>query len=358
MEKIKEVSIPKESRIIVISDIHGEIHLFKKLLKKVDFTEKDYLIINGDMCEKGENSAEVVHLIMSLSTNNSRVHITEGNCDALVEELLDENPQIINYLLHRNSIMKEWLEAVGYILTETSTAQEVKAILLKQYRKEIDWLNQLPTAIETENFIFVHAGLEDISNWQDTPRKTAITIPSFLSKKHQANKYVVVGHWPVINYSTDIPSDNPIIDDKKKIIAIDGGNVVKQTGQLNALIIENKHFSYTYVDHFPTKIAVKDFQADNKMLGSINYPNYSIIPLEKMEYFTLCKQVETGFEYYVKNEYIISGKDGYCVKADVSCVQLNVTKGEKLSIVDDTCRGYTLIKKNGLLGWVPQETFR
>lgn len=356
MDKIKKVIIPKESRIIVISDIHGEIHLFKELLKKVSFTDKDYLIINGDMCEKGENSADVVRFIMNLSKKNPRVLVTEGNCDALVEEILNENPQIINYLLLRNSIMKEWLNEVRFILTENSTVQDVKAILMEHYIEEINWLNLLPTAIETENFIFVHAGLEDIPNWQDTPRDSAITIPSFLNKNHQSEKYVVVGHWPVINYSKEVPSDNPIIDDRKKIIAIDGGNVVKQTGQLNALIIENNHFSYTYVDHFPTKIAVKDFQADERMEGSINYPNYSIIPLEKKEYFTLCKQVETGYEFFVKNEYITSTEDGFCVKADVSCVQLNVTEGENLSIVDDTCGGYTLVKKNGLLGWVSKET--
>jgi hypothetical protein len=35
LQKIKSLSIPKTSRIIVISDIHGELELFKKLLEKV-----------------------------------------------------------------------------------------------------------------------------------------------------------------------------------------------------------------------------------------------------------------------------------------------------------------------------------
>ncbi|MBJ7988242.1 serine/threonine protein phosphatase, partial [Bacillus cereus] len=74
-------------------------------------------------------------------------------------------------------------------------------------------------------------------------------------KSHRADKYVIVGHWPVVNYSEEAPSNNPVIDKNKKIIAIDGGNAIKEAGQLNAFIIHrdvlNDTFSYTYVDHFP-----------------------------------------------------------------------------------------------------------
>ena len=357
MYKIKNLTIPKESRILVVSDIHGEIGLFKELLGKVDFASDDYLIINGDMCEKGSNSKDVVRYIMELSCDNRNVHVTEGNCDALVEELINENPRLINYLIQRNSVMKEWLEEVGYVLTEDSSVQEVKDVLMKHYWEEIHWLSNLPTAIETDDFIFVHAGLDDIKNWKDTKRETALSIPAFLNKHHQANKYVVVGHWPVVNYATKIPSDNPIIDKEKKIIAIDGGNVIKPTGQLNALIIEKNKISYTYVDRFPTRTILKDFTADIKMSGSVNYPYYSIIPMEKNEYFTLCKQPDTDQMLYVKNEYIVTTEEGFSVKTDVSCAQISVKAGETMAIVDEECAGYILVKKDGELGWVLREAF-
>ncbi len=54
MEKIKKLSIPNDVRVIIISDIHGELDLFKELLYKVNFNDEDYLIINGDLCEKEE----------------------------------------------------------------------------------------------------------------------------------------------------------------------------------------------------------------------------------------------------------------------------------------------------------------
>ncbi|MFV5913666.1 metallophosphoesterase, partial [Bacillus cereus] len=55
MKKIKKLSIPNDARVIVISDIHGELNLLKEALHKVNFKDEDYLIINGDLCEKGRD---------------------------------------------------------------------------------------------------------------------------------------------------------------------------------------------------------------------------------------------------------------------------------------------------------------
>jgi protein phosphatase len=361
LEKIKELSIPNNVRVIVISDIHGDIDLFKMLLKKVDFSNNDYLIINGDLCEKGSSSKAVVSYIMELSFNNSKIHVTEGNCDALVDYLLGENPKLIKYLnTRKQSLFNEWLEQLGFELNEQSNIREVKEILTNNFSKEIKWLSDLPTAIDTEDYIFVHAGIEDIENWKETKRDTAISMSSFLDKKHRVNKYVIVGHWPVVNYSSDIPANNPIIDEQKKIIAIDGGNVIKPTGQLNALIIERTAtedlFSHIYVDHFPTRIVIKDFNEEHTMKGSINYPFYEIVPVEESAYFTLCKQIETNQILYVKNEYISkNGKERFTVKTDVSCAQISVSEGDIVSVIDDSCSGYALIKKDGKVGWIAKD---
>jgi protein phosphatase len=361
MNKIQELTIPNNARVIVISDIHGELELFKELLEKVGFCSEDYLIINGDLCEKGSNSKGVVSYIMELCSNNSTVHVIEGNCDALVEKLLEESPQLLKYLsARRHSLLNEWLEQVGHYVDEQIKIQEVKEILTNHFEKEIKWLTELPTAIETDEYIFVHAGLADIENWKDTDRGTAITQKSFLDKTHRTNKYVVVGHWPVVNYPSNVPANNPIVNHAKKIIAIDGGNAIKTTGQLNAFIIQRTSaediFTHTYVDRFPICKVIKDFCADPTMIGSINYPLYDIVPLKKSNHFTLCKQFETNQLLHVKNEYISQNESGlFTVKTDVSCSQISVSKGDKVSIVDDSCTGYNLVKKDGLVGWVAKD---
>lgn len=358
MKKIKEISIPNNARIIVISDIHGELELFKKLLGKVNFNADDYLIINGDLCEKGGNSKGVVGYIMELTANNPRVHVTEGNCDTLVEDLLNENPKLINYLCTRqHSILNEWLEQLGQHVNENTTIRDLKEIITSHFPEEIRWLTELPTAIETDDYIFVHAGLEDIKDWKETDRNTAITMPSFLDKAHSADKYVIVGHWPVANYPSSSPSNNPVIDQDKKIIALDGGNAIKATGQLNAFIINRTSsedvFSHTYIDYFPECRVLKDFSADPAMFGSINYPLYDVMSVEKGDNFTLCKQLKTNQLLHVKNEYLQQNENGlFTVKTDVSCAQISVSIGDMVSVVDDNCKGYSLIKKDGVEGWI------
>jgi protein phosphatase len=361
VDKIQEMHIPKNARIIVTSDIHGEIGLFKELLKKINFSNEDYLIINGDICEKGSNSKEAVAYIMELAMLNPRVQVIEGNCEALVGELLAENPLLIKYLMTRRyCLFNEWLLDAGFPLNEQSSIREVKEILIEHFSQEIEWLSSLPTAIETDDYIFVHAGLEDLPDWRETNRDKAISIPSFLEKSHQADKFVVVGHWPVVNYSKDIPNDNPIIDREKKIISIDGGNRVKDKGQLNALVIqrtfEDDLFSYTYVDDSPACRAVKDSAEAFDMKGAILYPDYGIVPLEEDEHFTVCRRPGKDELLYVKNEYILQDEAGcYKVKSDVSCSLINVSAGEAVSVLDDSCSGYALIKKDGKTGWVRKE---
>lgn len=361
MKKIIRLKIPNQGRIIVISDIHGELNLFVNLLKKVNFSSEDYLIINGDLCEKGSNSKGVVRYIMGFAKSNPNVYITEGNCDTLVEDLLAENPKLMNYISSRkHSILNEWLDEVGFERDERTTVQEVKDILTRHYSDEIKWLMELPTAIESDDYIFVHAGVDDKENWRDTDRITAITMPSFLEKSHRTGKYVIVGHWPVVNYSDGSPSNNPIIDTDKKIIAIDGGNVIKSTGQLNAFIInrapEKDTYSHTYIDHYPLYEALEDFISKPHMSGSISYPFYELMPIQRMEHFTLCNQVQTDKQLYVKNEYVQETEKGFFTATnDVTCAEISVKKGDIVSVVDSSCTGYDLIKKDGVEGWIKKD---
>ncbi|WP_342719167.1 metallophosphoesterase [Bacillus paramycoides] len=358
MGKIKKLSIPNDVRVIVISDIHGELPLLKKLLQKVNFKDEDYLIINGDLCEKGRGSVGVVNYVMDLVVSKPNVYVVEGNCEVVVEALVNENPALINYLCTRkNTIFNEWLGKLKVTVNEESNICEVKNILMGHFSKEIEWLTELPTVIETEDYIFVHAGLEDREDWKETERKNAIAMPEFFNKSHRAHKYVVVGHWPVVNYSDKAPSNNPVIDKKKKIIAIDGGNAIKEAGQLNAFIIQREPtgdmFSYTYVDNFPEYEVIADFNANTEMQGGVTYPYYYIELMEKGQEYTICKQKETNTLLSVKNEYIRQLESGkYTVKTDISCAQISVRKGDIVSLIDGSCSGFDLVKRDGIEGWI------
>ena len=58
--------IPSGRRVLVISDIHGNLPFFQGLLKQVCFCKDDILILLGDMLEKGKQSLELLRYIMEL----------------------------------------------------------------------------------------------------------------------------------------------------------------------------------------------------------------------------------------------------------------------------------------------------
>ncbi|WHT49338.1 SH3 domain-containing protein [Sporosarcina thermotolerans] len=211
----------------------------------------------------------------------------------------------------------------------------------------------MPIAYETEDFIIIHAGIEDIPDWKGTSHEFALYTQSFYEKEHQADKTVIVGHWPVVNYrATTASSNSPIINLEKKIIALDGGNQIKRDGQLNALIINGDDIAYTYVDELKENIITRSHVDETNRVGTVTYPNYEIRVLEKGEYFTLCENKNLGIQQWIKNEYI---QENMC-KNDLSTTFLSVEKGETVSVVDDCHEGYALVKLcSGEVGWIPKD---
>ena len=84
---------------------------------------------------------------------------------------------------------------------------------------------------------------------------------NFYEEGFAYDRYLVVGHWPLMLYCQNAPYMNPLLDTKRKIFAIDGGYGVKDEGQLNALIIDDIRTcnisSASYTCH-PKVIALED----------------------------------------------------------------------------------------------------
>ncbi|WP_084157603.1 metallophosphoesterase [Oceanobacillus manasiensis] len=105
MLHIEKLELQTDKRAIIVSDIHASKELFRRLLDKVAYTSEDYLFINGDLCEKGPNSLEVVRYVMELEQSSNRVFITKGNCDILFQYVLDEKEGIWNYMKNQPNSM-------------------------------------------------------------------------------------------------------------------------------------------------------------------------------------------------------------------------------------------------------------
>ncbi|WP_010096440.1 metallophosphoesterase family protein [Ornithinibacillus scapharcae] len=359
MINVQKLTLDKSKRIIITSDIHANLKLFKKLLEKVIFTNDDYLFINGDLCEKGPNSLEVLEYVRGLVAENDKIFVTKGNCDVVYNYVWNQNHGIVDYMKERkHSVLNEMLEKHGKSIDDFATLRELADYYQENFRDEISWLESLVTAYELEDHIIIHAGIDDIEDWYKTEENTALYTRAFQEQGHASNKTVIVGHWPVINYRPfQISSHVPLIDQENRIISIDGGNQIKKDGQLNALIIKDGAYSYTFVDELKKETTIlRGYVDERKRVGTVTYPNYELSIINRGEYFTQCENVKLGVEQWIKNEYIIV-KDGkfYC-KDDLSATFLPVVEGERVKIVDDECEGYILVKKsNGDVGWIPLE---
>ena len=316
MIEVRRLQLDKTKRSIVISDIHANLPLFKRLLDKLNYTTEDYLFINGDLCEKGPASLEVVEYVRSLSNESNNVFITKGNCDVVFRYVFNEVEGIIPYMnKQKNSVLNEMLSKYDKSLDDFSDLQELAHFYRQHFLDELEWLETLPIAFETDDFIIIHAGIEDIEDWKLTDEQFALSAPAFYEKEHQADKTVIVGHWPVVNYRAEqISSNNPLIDLEKRVIALDGGNQIKVDGQLNALIIENDTYSFTYVDELTHEMIVQqDYVDSTKRIGTVTYPNYEMQIIKQEEYFTLCENSNIGIQQWIKNEYlIIEDKQAHC----------------------------------------------
>ena len=118
------------------------------------------------------------------------------------------------------------------------------------------------------------------------------------------DKWVVVGHWPVMLYGTDTVCANPIIERERKIISIDGGCVLKDDGQLNALIIPyngSEDFQVEHYDPFPVR-RVKSAQKGSEKSIYIRWGDNIVRILERGREFSRCVHVRSGYELDVVDE--------------------------------------------------------
>ncbi|MFD2629446.1 metallophosphoesterase [Oceanobacillus kapialis] len=358
MLHIEKLHLDADRRVIIVSDIHGSKELFKRLLEKVAYTTEDYLFIDGDLCEKGPNSLETVRYVQELERASDRVFTTQGNCDILFQHVFEGNEGIQNYMANQpHSILHEMLHHHQKRMEDFSTLEELGEFYRKHFSSELDWLGSRPVAYETDAFIIVHAGIENRPDWENTSKQSALAMPSFYEQGHQADKPVIVGHWPAVNYTADkISSNNPIIDMDKRIVTMDGGNQIKRDGQLNAVIYENDRFSFTYVDNLYSQAVVEQTHKDTTgCTGTVTYPNYEFKFLQEDSYFTLCENKNLGVKQWVKNEYLNHSGRETRSKSDVSSTFLSVKEGDVISIINADCDGYVLIKnKQGQVGWIPK----
>lgn len=340
-------------RLIAVSDIHANLPFFKALLEKIDFCENDVLVLCGDFLEKGEHSLDTLRYIMELR-DSCDVHPLCGNCDEWQDVIEPDFPleHLKRYLMFRKSgLIWDMLSECGYTPTEELDIAPLMPIIAERYRAEFDFLSALPHIIETPHYTFVHGGIKPDVPLNEQTAGECMKFDDFMGQGYGFEKWVIVGHWPVMLYRRDRVCAAPIIDTEHRIISIDGGCVLKDDGQLNALIIPfegSKDFKWQAYDAFPTATVTKP-QKEGDRSYYICWGDNKVQVLCRGEEFSRCRHIRTGYEMDILTKYLYGdGEETEC--NDCTDFVLGLSEGDTVSVVEKTSRG-SFVKHKGCSGW-------
>ncbi len=204
------VSISKAEKdfrkIFAVGDIHGMAGNLEKLLSRipVDF-ERDLLVFLGDYIDRGPYSREVIELLLDISRKTDNVVFLKGNHEQMLMDFLNGADPVIYFWNGGRST----IESYGF---EELPGGRYNVFIPEGH---INFFSHLPVYLETENYIFVHAGLRPGVPLHNQTEEDLLWIRhEFIYSNEDFGKKVIFGHTPF--YS-------PFVMDNK--IGIDTGAV-------------------------------------------------------------------------------------------------------------------------------------
>ncbi|MEI5907062.1 metallophosphoesterase family protein [Bacillus spongiae] len=220
-------------RMLAISDIHGDLEKFEKLLKLVDYNkEQDQLLLLGDYVDRGPQSRAVLDKVIELKADGAIALL--GNHEKMMIEAFQTDPMSLKRWFYNGGI--KTLQNYGYSIEKDDakywyTTEEFPdpIEMNDDIQKHIEFLKELPYFYETDEHIFVHAGVHPETPLHSTDPYTLVWIREEFHNGYTGDKTVIFGHTPV-NYLHESPN---VYFGKNKIIGIDGG--CAYGGRLNCL---------------------------------------------------------------------------------------------------------------------------
>lgn len=189
------------SRIIAISDIHGNLPYFRGLVEKLHLRADDSLVLLGDLVEKGPESLATLRYAMALR-EKCRVYPVLGNCDfwhLWVDGCdMEWDVRTFAHLLRqkataRNGLILEMCAELGEVLSPDTDLAALKALLREAFAPEFEYLRAMPFALESDKYIFVHGGIPHGETLESAGPWRCMKINSFYAARPHFKKWVITG---------------------------------------------------------------------------------------------------------------------------------------------------------------------
>jgi len=223
--------LKKLARQFAISDIHGCVKTFKKLvLDEIKLSKKETLYLLGDYINKGPDSKGVIDFIIELREKGFRVHCLRGNHE--------------QYLL--DGLRFSWEEIAFLNRGGRETLSSFKANTIHEIpEKYLDFIKALPYYIELEKYLLIHAGLNfDLED----PYKDEFSMLNIrnmeVDLEKTGNKQIIHGHVP-----TSYQDIEDSLVSKNHHISIDAGCIYHHIHALNHLVALEIQSRKLYIQH-------------------------------------------------------------------------------------------------------------
>lgn len=224
-----------KQKMFVIGDIHGQITMFKELLKNWDQDEEQLLLV-GDLGDRGENPKACFELAKELVDKHDAICLRGNHEEMLLNFMNDPKTNAANYEMNGGLVtINSFLEADQDIHDD----YELAATLQKTAPWIKPFIESLPLKYEWEDFLFVHAGVDlRLSDWKQTSDRNFVWIrEGFYDQENRTGKTIVFGHTVTAMLHGN-NSDTSIWETDDGKIGIDGGAVYG--GTLHGIVLDHK----------------------------------------------------------------------------------------------------------------------
>jgi serine/threonine protein phosphatase 1 len=181
----------ENGKIFAIGDIHGCYDKLLRLMEQLPYDpERDTLVFLGDYIDRGTRSKDVITFLCGLRHRVKNLILLIGNHEFLLLEYhRTGDPALLPYLRHLG------IDATLNSFKAKSPKSLDGMLFLNEEHRQF-FLSLLPYW-ETEDYIFVHAGLEPNTPLKQQDLSSLCEARStFLWEDHDYGKLVIFGHTP------------------------------------------------------------------------------------------------------------------------------------------------------------------
>lgn len=178
--------------LFVVGDVHGSFDKLTELLTNWN-PLKEQLILLGDLIDRGPKSMEVVRLVMELNEKYGAISLGGNHEDVFLDWLEDPLETDFYYNIGGRETINSFFKSN---VTDTTEPITLANTIKKNHSREVEFLRNLPDFFESEDYIFVHAGLNlMLLDWKNSNNKDfRWSRAQFTHVKNETGKKIVFGH--------------------------------------------------------------------------------------------------------------------------------------------------------------------